>query len=597
MVRLFLLLAILGAPIFAADLTFSLNSNSGSGSMMRLAPEGNPPCLAPACVPFSGTLTDTDTDLSFLQLDNLTVSFDPGNPSAGLSLDNTFLAVVPGLLSGDPNYATSGNPPNTYSGPLFGIDIAPQTPAGTYHATVTVHATGGTGDPDANGFTVSKDITVTVVAAFQSITFGPLPNLTLPASPFVLTASASSGLSVVYSMSTPGVCSVNAATLTPLAPGTCSVTAAQPGNSVYAAASPVTESFTISAASGGGGGAPPPPVNPLTVSPAQLTFNGAGSQTVSLSYPGGTASFSSNFNFNQGNGWLRVSPSAGTVPADVQISVNPAGLALGAYTGTVNFSAGGGIASVAVALNVTPGPQPTGGIANAASAGQAAPSVVSPGSYIAIYGTGLAGGGNPSATSLPLATTLNGASATLCGVAMPLLYAGAGQINAIVPQVPAGSTQCLLVVSYAGQASSPVQLRMAALQPGIYTVNLSGSGPGVVANALTGQLNSATAPAHAGDFLAIYATGLGAVQSPNGEAGPADGAAAPLSPLFQTQAAVTATVGGVDAPVSFAGLTPTFAGLYQVNVQVPQGVVPGSAVPVKISAGGAGSNIVTIVVQ
>src|SRR6185312_5505293 len=99
-------------------------------------------CLPPACVSFSGTLTDTDTDLSFLQLDSISISFDPGNPSTGLSLDNSFMAMVPGLLSGDPNFAVSGNPPNTYSGPIFGIDIAPQTIAGTYHATVTVHASG-----------------------------------------------------------------------------------------------------------------------------------------------------------------------------------------------------------------------------------------------------------------------------------------------------------------------------------------------------------------------------------------------------------------------------------------------------------------------
>ena len=403
--RLFLLLAILVGPVAAADLTFTLNSTTGSGSPIRLAPEANPPCLPPACVSFSGTLTDTDTDRSFLQLDSISISFDPGNPSTGLSLDNTFMAVVPGLLSGDPNFAISGNPPNTYSGPIFGIDIVPGTVAGTYHAMVTVHASGGAGDPGAVGFTVSKNITITVA------------------------------------------------------------------------------------------------------------------------------------------------------------------------------------------------PSPTGGIANAASAGQATPSVVSPGSYIAIYGNGLAGNGDPSAKSLPLPTTLNGASATLCGVPMPLLYASATQINAIAPQVPAGSLQCPLVVSVNGQASASVQLTMAPLQPGIYTVNLSGSGPGVVTNARTGQLISETNPAHAGDFLAIYATGLGAVQGPNGEAGPTDGAAAPLSTVFRTKAVVTATIGGVDAPVSFAGLTPTLAGLYQVNVQVPTGAVPGSAVPLKITAGDAGSNTVTIVVE
>jgi uncharacterized protein (TIGR03437 family) len=412
-VRLFLLLAIFVGPIAAADLTFTLNSSSGSGSTVRLAPEPNPPCLAPACVSFSGTLTDTDTDLSFLQLDSISISFDASNPSAGLSLDNTFMAVVPGLLSGDPNFGTSGNPPNVYSGPIFGIDIAPQTAAGTYHATVTIHASGGTGDPEAHGFTVAKAITVTVVAG-------------------------SSGENA---------------------------------------------------------------------------------------------------------------------------------------------------------------PRPTGGIANAASAGQATPSVVAAGSYIAIYGAGLAGNGGPSATSLPLPTTLNGASVTLCGVPMPLLYASAAQINAIVPQVPAGSGQCPLVVSVNGVASAQVLLAMVSLQPGIYTVNLSGSGPGVVTNALTGQLISDTNPAHAGDVLSVWASGLGPVQGPNGEPGPAEGTAAPLATIFSTKAKTTATVGGIDAPVSFAGLAPTFASLYQVNVQVPAGVTPGSAVPLKISTGGVQSNTVTIVVE
>jgi uncharacterized protein (TIGR03437 family) len=180
---------------------------------------------------------------------------------------------------------------------------------------------------------------------------------------------------------------------------------------------------------------------------------------------------------------------------------------------------------------------------------------------------------------------------------MPLLYASAQQINAMVPQVPAGSSPCSLVVSVNGQISAPVQLTIASLQPGIYTVNLSGSGPGVVTNALSGQLISTANPAHAGDLLSVWTNGLGPVQGPNGEAGPPDGSAAPLATIFSTKGRVTATIDGVDAPISFAGLAPTFAGLYQVNVQVPAGVVPGSAVALKISVGGVASNTVTIVVE
>ncbi|HVW12125.1 MAG TPA: hypothetical protein VHC90_26280 [Bryobacteraceae bacterium] len=160
-----------------------------------------------------------------------------------------------------------------------------------------------------------------------------------------------------------------------------------------------------------------------------------------------------------------------------------------------------------------------------------------------------------------------------------------------------------LIVRNGTSASAPVTLTVTPLQPGIYTVNTSGSGPGIVTNALTGALNDANHPAQASDFLVIYMTGLGEVVGPNGEAGPADGAAAPSDKVFHTVATVTATIGGLPTPVLFSGLTPTFAGLYQVNVQLPAGVTPGSAVPVVLTATNpttgatAQSNTVTIQVQ
>jgi hypothetical protein len=80
--------------------------------------------------------------------------------------------------------------------------------------------------------------------------------------------------------------------------------------------------------------------------------------------------------------------------------------------------------------------------------------------------------------------------------------------------------------------SVPVALTVAELQPGQYTVNTSGSGAGIVTNALTGQLITASNPAHAGDFLVIYGTRLGALVGANGEAEPADGAVAPSTILI-----------------------------------------------------------------
>jgi uncharacterized protein (TIGR03437 family) len=239
-------------------------------------------------------------------------------------------------------------------------------------------------------------------------------------------------------------------------------------------------------------------------------------------------------------------------------------------------------------FNVTAGPaipQPTGGIANAASAGAATPSVVSIGSYVAIYGHALAGNNNPSATTLPLPASLNGTQATLGGLSMPLLYAVSGQINALVPMGLKPGQSYPLVVTRDNIPSAPVSLTVLQLQPGIYTVTTTGSGSGIVTNALTGQLITQSNPAKAGDYLTIWCTGLGPVHGPNGETGPADGAAPPAGLIYYTNATLTASIQGINAPVLFSGLAPGFAALYQVNIQVPSiGVQEGTVYSLTMTA-------------
>lgn len=97
-------------------------------------------------------------------------------------------------------------------------------------------------------------------------------------------------------------------------------------------------------------------------------------------------------------------------------------------------------------------------------------------------------------------------------------------------------------------------------------------------------------PAAIGDTIAIYLTGLG-LATPNGDPNgkplqtgtnpPADG-----SVLYETPALPTVTVGGVSAKVLFSGLTPGFAGEYQIDVQIPTGVANGDSVPVVVSMNG-----------
>jgi hypothetical protein len=93
----------------------------------------------------------------------------------------------------------------------------------------------------------------TVGAMSQSITFGSLSNKTLGHIPFIVSATASSGLTMTFSSLTTSVCSVSGSTVKLLTAGTCTLQASQPGDSTYAAATPVVVSFVVM--TGGAAGA------------------------------------------------------------------------------------------------------------------------------------------------------------------------------------------------------------------------------------------------------------------------------------------------------------------------------------------------------
>jgi uncharacterized protein (TIGR03437 family) len=160
----------------------------------------------------------------------------------------------------------------------------------------------------------------------------------------------------------------------------------------------------------------------------------------------------------------------------------------------------------------------------------------------------------------------------------PLYYVDSTQINAQVPWEVNGANYLAVQVLVNGLASN------------LATVSLTASAPGIlaIAHAADGSVVSPARPAARGEYLTVYAVGLGPVTNP-----PATGAAALAKPLSTTTSVPSLTIGGVAANVTFSGLTPGFSGLYQVNVQVPS-ESPGGNDVVVLNSGGLISNVVAV---
>jgi len=99
-------------------------------------------------------------------------------------------------------------------------------------------------------FNAAPEVTQNVTAqkATQTISFAPLANRKLNQSPFQVTATSSSGLTVTFATTTGAVCQsggANGATITLIAIGICTVKADQGGNANYGPAPSVSQSFTV----------------------------------------------------------------------------------------------------------------------------------------------------------------------------------------------------------------------------------------------------------------------------------------------------------------------------------------------------------------
>jgi hypothetical protein len=111
--------------------------------------------------------------------------------------------------------------------------------------------------------------------------------------------------------------------------------------------------------------------------------------------------------------------------------------------------------------------------------------------------------------------------------------------------------------------------------PSLFSLSGGGAGQGAIWHSINGNIASASDPAIAGDVLSMYTNNM------------MDGAA--IAPQV--------IVGGQLAEILYFGAAPGYPGYNQLNFMEPNGVAPGSAVPVRLTYIGRPSNEVTIGTQ
>ena len=295
--------------------------------------------------------------------------------------------------------------------------------------------------------------------------------------------------------------------------------------------------------------------------------------------------FNFNATANSSGGWLSIDASSGKTPANINVSVNPAGHLPGSYTGSVvlaSLDAANNPISVPITLTVS---NSTTVVVNAASL---LPEPVSPGSIVTVSG-------NFQITTIalaqdvpfvPLPTTLAGLSVKVNGIAAPLFYVSPKQINLqLPPSVTPGDAS--MIVSVAGVDSAPTSFIVAVAAPAIFA---NSEKHGVIRNP-DGRLNGKANPAAEGSVIVVFFTGIGPVDRDL-----APGVAAPRDKPVNGTMPLTAILGGKPCEVLFSGLAPSSVGQALANLRVPQGLATGDQ-KLTLTIGGVTSDWVWVAVN
>ena len=254
---------------------------------------------------------------------------------------------------------TSGTTPGTVN-----VSVNPASlSAGTYTGTVKVTSSGATGSPTTTNVTLvvssATVVTPTLSASPLAMSFAYTTGGTTPASQPILVSATPSAVS--FTATSAGTW-LSATPTSGTTPGTVNVSVNPSGLTAG------SYTGTVSIASSGATGSPQivhvtlvvssaAGVSVLKTAPTSLAFSyqsgGAmpPSQKLTLTMTGTSTSYSAS---TSGGSWLSTSPNSGAMPGAVMVSVNPAGMSTGIYSGAIRFSASGASSiSVPVTFNVT----------------------------------------------------------------------------------------------------------------------------------------------------------------------------------------------------------------------------------------------------
>jgi trimeric autotransporter adhesin len=578
-----------------------------------------PPLQIPVLVTVStatGALTFVPPSISLTSPSSLSTTL-----AVGTSISGTSFTVTPSTTSGGNwlsvtltsggSAVTSGTAPVN----LLVTANASGLAAGTYSGSLAFVANGITQTVPVS-LTVPSATGGNVTASPSSLTFSYQTGGTAPAAQTVTISNAVAGTAAIpltiSATTTSGGSWLTLGATSASTPYQLSVTVSPSGLS----AGQYSGNIAITPTGGSVVNVPvtltvtaPPTVS---ASPTTLTFNytagGAtpAAQSISVSGGGATLAFTATASTTSGGNWLSVSPTSGNTPATLSVTIVPAGLNAGTYTGTVVVSGTSGAAgstTVNVTLTVT-APLPTiTQVVNSASDASADP--VSPGEVITIAGTGL-GPATPVGVTLDsngnVSTTSGGVQVLFNGIAAPILYASATQINCIVPYQLAGILSPFVQVKYAGQTSNAITLSVVAAAPGVYTQNEQGSGPAAVYNQ-NGSVNSQSNPEKKGNVVEIFITGEGQTSPPG-----VTGMVTPITSVSQLPKPllpVSVLIGGQPASIYFYGEVPFYqgnqlvyvSGVLQIDAIIPAATASGN-VSLVVTVGNASSQSnVTLSVQ